>query len=52
MKFTMYGFLCSQFATLPPVDCPDLTARVVIVTGSNVYVYAFLVVSIVKAVLI
>ncbi|KAJ9091156.1 hypothetical protein QFC20_007714 [Naganishia adeliensis] len=36
MKFTMYGFLCSQFATLPPVDCPDLTGRVVIVTGSNV----------------
>ncbi|GHJ88877.1 hypothetical protein NliqN6_5279 [Naganishia liquefaciens] len=36
MKFTLTSFLRSQFATLPPVDCPDLSGRVVIVTGSNV----------------
>ncbi|KAJ9112869.1 hypothetical protein QFC19_000424 [Naganishia cerealis] len=36
MKYTLLNFISSQFTTLPPVDCPDLTGRVVIVTGSNV----------------
>ncbi|KAJ9113045.1 hypothetical protein QFC22_006141 [Naganishia vaughanmartiniae] len=36
MKYTLPTFIRSQFTTLPPVNVPDLTGRVVIVTGSNI----------------
>ncbi|KAJ9113047.1 hypothetical protein QFC22_006143 [Naganishia vaughanmartiniae] len=35
MKFTLSNFIRSQYTTVPQVVCPDLTGRVVIVTGSN-----------------
>ncbi|KAJ9094239.1 hypothetical protein QFC21_006065 [Naganishia friedmannii] len=35
MKFTLSNFIRSQFTAVPQVTCPDLTGRVVIVTGSN-----------------
>ncbi|KAJ9117678.1 hypothetical protein QFC24_006392 [Naganishia onofrii] len=43
MKYTLGNFIRSQYTTLPVVACPDLTGRVVMITGSNTYAFLGLV---------